>query len=327
MSFYLSIAFTGLMLLSPARAASPEDAMAVIQRLQTLKDPHDILGVERGASPKEVSSARKRLIVLLHPDRNGGDELFTKITARVNGAADYLMDPKAKSYEGRFWSKTPDTNTFTRTASAPSQDRADLFRFKRQMEDVTLTKMYGPTWRDYLYETVGPDWEAQMERRYGPSWSLLDDESKLMKGFRKWRMMSTRGEQAEVKFRAAREEWTQQNDKPWTDSFNGPACEKAMNALMSGDKLFKASAALVALSGTALLANQMLFRPIDDDRQREEDARILATVANLKTVPSNDKIRSLMNSMKTDREKYELYARIRLQFPQQTFPTAAEILR
>ena len=42
--------------------------------MATIRDPYDVLGVNRGATDAEIRSAYRKLVKLHHPDHNGGSE-------------------------------------------------------------------------------------------------------------------------------------------------------------------------------------------------------------------------------------------------------------
>jgi DnaJ homolog subfamily C member 19 len=46
-----------------------------------------VLGLQAGASPREIKAAHRRLLIAVHPDKGGSAEL----TRRVNAARDTLL--------------------------------------------------------------------------------------------------------------------------------------------------------------------------------------------------------------------------------------------
>ena len=57
-----------------------------------MKDPYDILAVERTASPEEIRKAYLRLAKKLHPDLNPGNKDTEELFKEVAGAHDMLSD-------------------------------------------------------------------------------------------------------------------------------------------------------------------------------------------------------------------------------------------
>jgi DnaJ homolog subfamily C member 19 len=62
----------------PAAPSSAADAKA---------EARAVLGLEAGASPREIKAAHRRLLIAVHPDKGGSAEL----TRRVNAARDTLL--------------------------------------------------------------------------------------------------------------------------------------------------------------------------------------------------------------------------------------------
>jgi len=58
-----------------------------------VKDPYEVLGVARTASPEDVQKAYRRLAKKLHPDLNPGNKESEERFKEVSGANDLLSDP------------------------------------------------------------------------------------------------------------------------------------------------------------------------------------------------------------------------------------------
>lgn len=58
-----------------------------------MKDPYEVLGVSRTASPEEIQKAYRRLAKKLHPDLNPGNKESEERFKEVSGANDLLSDP------------------------------------------------------------------------------------------------------------------------------------------------------------------------------------------------------------------------------------------
>lgn len=70
------------------------------------RDYYDVLGVSRGATQKEISSAFRKLARKYHPDANQGDKEAERRFKEVSEAHDVLRDPeKRKLYDafGKDW--------------------------------------------------------------------------------------------------------------------------------------------------------------------------------------------------------------------------------
>jgi DnaJ-class molecular chaperone len=61
-----------------------------------LKDPYDVLGVAKTASPEEIRKAYRQLAKKLHPDLNPGDKHAEERFKEVSVANDLLSDPEKR---------------------------------------------------------------------------------------------------------------------------------------------------------------------------------------------------------------------------------------
>lgn len=66
------------------------------------KDPYDLLGVARDASPDQVKRAYRRLAKKHHPDRNQGDKGAEARFKEVQAAYEVLGDPQRRAQFDRF---------------------------------------------------------------------------------------------------------------------------------------------------------------------------------------------------------------------------------
>ncbi len=62
-----------------------------------MKDPYEILGVARTATPEEIRKAYRQLAKKLHPDLNPGDSHAEERFKEVASANDLLSDPDKRS--------------------------------------------------------------------------------------------------------------------------------------------------------------------------------------------------------------------------------------
>jgi curved DNA-binding protein len=67
-----------------------------------LKDYYELLGVSRGASQKEVSSAFRKLARKFHPDVNPGDKEAEERFKELSNAHGVLSDPEKRKFYDRF---------------------------------------------------------------------------------------------------------------------------------------------------------------------------------------------------------------------------------
>ena len=81
-------------------------------------DPHDILGLEPGASPDEVHRAYRDLAKRFHPDRVGAKEGEMMIS--INAAYDLLRDRLEEGHGGEAPRRAPTTGSAD--ADAPPDD-------------------------------------------------------------------------------------------------------------------------------------------------------------------------------------------------------------
>ena len=67
-----------------------------------MKDPYEVLGVDRTATPEEIKSAFRRLAQKHHPDRNPDDPDAVQRFKEMNAAHQILSDPKKREMFDRF---------------------------------------------------------------------------------------------------------------------------------------------------------------------------------------------------------------------------------
>src|SRR5208337_4850884 len=61
-----------------------------------LKDPYEVLGVAKTATPEEIRKAYRQLAKKLHPDLNPGDKHAEERFKEVSAANDLLSDPEKR---------------------------------------------------------------------------------------------------------------------------------------------------------------------------------------------------------------------------------------
>ena len=67
-----------------------------------MRDPYEVLGVERHATPEEIKAAFRKLASKHHPDRNPGDEGAHQRFKDLNAAYQILGDPQKRAMFDRF---------------------------------------------------------------------------------------------------------------------------------------------------------------------------------------------------------------------------------
>ncbi|MBX3183172.1 MAG: molecular chaperone DnaJ [Polyangiaceae bacterium] len=67
-----------------------------------MRDPYDLLGVRRDATPEQIKAAFRRAAVKHHPDRNPNDPTAQARFAELNRAYQILADPKHRKTYDRF---------------------------------------------------------------------------------------------------------------------------------------------------------------------------------------------------------------------------------
>jgi molecular chaperone DnaJ len=67
-----------------------------------VKDPYEVLGLGRSATPEEIKSAFRKLGAKHHPDRNPGDDGAVQRFKEINAAYQILSDPRKRAMYDRF---------------------------------------------------------------------------------------------------------------------------------------------------------------------------------------------------------------------------------
>ena len=82
------------------------------------RDPHDVLGVARGASPTTIKAAWRRLARQHHPDLTGDDpaasRVATRLMAEINDAYAALTRADARNGTGQTGQGTPTSSSTVR---------------------------------------------------------------------------------------------------------------------------------------------------------------------------------------------------------------------
>jgi curved DNA-binding protein len=75
--------------------------------MPTNKDPYEILGIGRNATPDEIKRAYRRLAKEHHPDRNPGDKSAEQRFKELHAAYEVLADPQRRTQYDRFGAGGP----------------------------------------------------------------------------------------------------------------------------------------------------------------------------------------------------------------------------
>ena len=67
-----------------------------------MRDPYDVLGVDRSATQEEIKSAFRKLASQHHPDKNPGDDGAQQRFKELNAAYQILSDPQKRAAFDRF---------------------------------------------------------------------------------------------------------------------------------------------------------------------------------------------------------------------------------
>jgi curved DNA-binding protein len=94
----------------------------------TNRDPYEILGVGRSATPEEIKKAYRRLAKQYHPDRNPNEKSAEKHFKEVHAAYEVLGDPQRRAQYDQFGAggPAPDVHTW-QAGGAPFEGAAFNF--------------------------------------------------------------------------------------------------------------------------------------------------------------------------------------------------------
>lgn len=111
-----------------------------------MKDPYDILGVERGASEEEVTRAYRKLAKKYHPDLNPGDKAAAQKMSEINEAYDRIKRGDTAPHSSSYQSYRNDDAW--QQAAWQQQQWEQYVRYHQQHPNNTN--------RTYSYTTVSP---------------------------------------------------------------------------------------------------------------------------------------------------------------------------
>ena len=89
------------------------------------KDLYEVLGLQKGASEKEIKSAFRKLAIKYHPDKNPGDKAAEENFKEINEAYQVLSDPQKKAQYDQFG--TTDNSAFGQSGGGASYGGAQDF--------------------------------------------------------------------------------------------------------------------------------------------------------------------------------------------------------
>ncbi len=101
-----------------------------------MRDPYDILGVDRSATQDEIKSAFRRLAMLHHPDKNPGDDGAPVRFKEINAAYQILSDPEKRAAFDRGGDSADDV---VQSVTDTDTMVADLFTLLAGLAEVQKT--------------------------------------------------------------------------------------------------------------------------------------------------------------------------------------------
>lgn len=78
-----------------------------------MKDPYEVLGIDKNATEDEVRKAYRLLAMKYHPDQNGGDKTCTEKFKEISDAYEILNDPDKKSRYDRYGTSEFNSSPFS----------------------------------------------------------------------------------------------------------------------------------------------------------------------------------------------------------------------
>lgn len=94
---------------------------------EALRDPYEVLGVSKSATPEEVKSAFRKLASQHHPDRNPGDPHAHDRFKTINAAYQILSDPQRRAAYDRYGSTAEPGSPFQGGFNVDFANIEDLF--------------------------------------------------------------------------------------------------------------------------------------------------------------------------------------------------------
>ncbi len=117
---------------------------------------HDILGLPKNATHKEIKAAYRRLAKKYHPDLNPDNPEAEAMFIRITEAHNMLLDPqkqrKSKSYQRKTVTEDDLRNAARERAKAYARMRYEEFQRKnRAFEAMPMHKIFWPKWINFLF--------------------------------------------------------------------------------------------------------------------------------------------------------------------------------
>lgn len=109
-----------------------------------VKDPYEVLGLDRSASDDDVKRAYRKLAKQYHPDLNPGDEEAARKMQEVNAAYDQIKNPEKYTQPASGYDPFSGYGSYTR--SEPEEDpylrsAEQYIRFRRYSEAVNTLNL------------------------------------------------------------------------------------------------------------------------------------------------------------------------------------------
>lgn len=124
-----------------------------------MKNYYYILGLQNNASEQDVRIAYKKLSMLLHPDRNGGDKFFEDRFKEIQEAYDTLSNASRRSlYDEELLSYSKPQNTSAYNSNPPS-----ILQFEASKKAIAEGELVTIMWRVTNADSVHIDPLGLME--------------------------------------------------------------------------------------------------------------------------------------------------------------------
>lgn len=118
-----------------------------------MKDYYYILGVNKNASEQELKTAHKKLSMLFHPDRNGGDVFFEERFKEIQEAYETLSDAETrKNYDSKLQPNAAKSSV----AAEPdfSDDKPQIVRFELSKKAILEGDLVTLSWQVAYADSV-----------------------------------------------------------------------------------------------------------------------------------------------------------------------------
>ncbi|KAJ5630074.1 hypothetical protein N7528_003731 [Penicillium herquei] len=119
---------------------------------------YTILEISENSTVDEINAAYKRLVLLYHPDKTGGDEASTVLFHQIQRAVEVLRDPESRSRHDEALRSHSRPRVTTRTTGTsnrqyfPTDDRRNWAQDERPWSSTPRRNWnFNDPWERYLY--------------------------------------------------------------------------------------------------------------------------------------------------------------------------------